>query len=344
MVNLKNRFDEIEKTLSNNSIPSYDRYMLINNEIRSIVGIINHKLIQYSEGHIKEDCSFTWVRGKLFRIPAKIRSIVAPKLCANFLFANCDDDENIAKYTRTHFKTNEKEFPIVKNVLEDSSCYRVNIRNGSQYYKNARNVQSIFIYPINICYNFGDDLQNLKYYSEETIFEVYEFYNIENLYRTYYFDFNINQFRYIHSNKIVSPNYLKHEALFHLERLPEFGYLFELGRLNLQFAQWFPEIVKEKLSKIETEFQLDEKTKQDYVRFIMIKLSELGVAIQQTNIEAINSFGNSIDGQKSFIAHTDNGETIGIKVSLRRYGATKDDLSLDESLVVKHQLIKFFSR
>ncbi|MCJ0586398.1 hypothetical protein, partial [Enterococcus cecorum] len=147
-------------------------------------------------------------------------------------------------------------------------------------------------------------------------------------------------FRYIHSNKIVSPNYLKHEALFHLERLPEFGYLFELGRLNLQFAQWFPEIVKENLSKIETELQLNEQTKQNYIRFIMVKLSELGVPVQQTNIETISSFGNSNNGQRNFIVHTDNGETVGIKVSLRRYGATKDKLTFNKTLVTKHQLIK----
>lgn len=339
MVNLKDRFDEIVKILSNNSISEQDKYMVINDEIRSVVETINHKLVLHATGHEKEDSSFKWVKSNLFRIPRRISSIVNPRVCANFLFANCGVAENIAKCTHTHFKTDEKDFPIIKNVLEDSSCYRENIRNSSQCYKNARNVQSIFIYPINICYNYGDDLQNLIYYSKETIFEIYEFYNIENLYRTYYFDFNINQFRYIHSNKIVSPNYLKHEALFHLERLPEFGYLFELGRLNLQFAQWFPEIVKENLSKIETELQLNEQTKQNYIRFIMVKLSELGVPVQQTNIETISSFGNSNNGQRNFIVHTDNGETVGIKVSLRRYGATKDKLTFNKELVTKHQLI-----
>lgn len=123
-----------------------------------------------------------------------------------------------------------------------------------------------------------------------------------------------------------------------LEKFPDFGYLFELGRLNLNFQDQMPDLIQEKIHEIEKDYHLSSEEYLDYVRYIMFKFAEYNIPIQESDIQLVKR-GYHFSGEHRFLVR--NQDSIeGIRVSLKKFGANTDDVIWVPSIVDSHQLFK----
>ncbi|WP_285009814.1 hypothetical protein [Lactococcus formosensis] len=257
-----------------------------------------------------------------------------------FLSANSNKIWEIASYKslfELDKKILEEEYPILLFAREDSSSFKAYFEEAKENKKTSRNTVNLY-HPLNIAVSNGEDLQDIKYYDQNTHFNVAEFIDLSNFYSLFYFDFVANTFKEKKTNKISESSYMINESMYFLEKFPDFGYLFELGRLNLNFQDLMPDLIQEKIHEIEKDYHLSSEEYLDYVRYIMFKFAEYNIPIQESDIQLVKRGYHFSGGQRFLVRNQDSIE--GIKVSLRKFGAKTDDVIWDPSIVDSHQLFK----
>lgn len=320
-------------------LPKKDAMRVVNSEIRNVVFKLNQEIAQYVKGHGRHEKQLISY-GFLSIMKKRIDRVPEVLIYKYFLAANSNKSWEIASYKPLldlDKKILEEEYPILLFAREDSSCFKGYFEDVKESKRTSRNTVNLY-YPLNIAVSNGEDLQDIKYYDRNTYFNVADLIDLSNFYSLFYFDFVTATFKEKKTNNTSESNYKTNESIYFLEKFPDFGYLFELGRLNLNFLDLMPDLIQEKIHEIEKDYQLGSEEYLDYVRYIMFKFAEYNIPIHESDIQLVKR-GYHFSGERRFLVRNeDNIE--GIKVSLRKFGANTDDVIWDPSIVDSHQLFK----
>lgn len=337
-----NKLDEKLNTLKNMLLSSSkeEQKRLINREIQHTITIINKKMKDIVIGKNR----FEKVNINKGFLPLKKKEMISlvpdTRIYYYFLLANSPFSAYLPAYMSLDYKkvkvTND-DFPIIKTVIEDSSTYKNNSIENKYEFKEARNT-TIFMYPLNICFYYGDDLQNLNHYTDHTQYYISSVYDTSCLYDIYYFDFSKNVFRQRKGNKIVKPTFMASDSLYYLNIIPEFGYLFELGRLNLNIINYVSDLATNGINYVRKLSNISDSEYEDYLRFMMLKFAEYDYDVYQKNIRIIKYQGYICPGTRYFYVET-SCRRMGIKVSLEKYGASKNEMVWDDMIAKSYHLI-----
>lgn len=325
------RMNEIKRklSLSNKELKAET----ISQEISKTVQMINERMLEFISENINSE-NITIREGGIFKKKKKMSSYPDPRMFANFLTANSDLEyylsASVSMGHRELFIT-EKDLPIIKTVLRE---FRTTIGFDDKDRSNIECADNnlCLIYPLNIGFFFGDYLDNLKCYTENTKFHISDFYDYSNIYKIYYYDFELNKFRHIENNEIVDNERMREEDRYYLEIFPEFGYLFELGRLNIGLEEYGPNIIRNGLTKIEKINHIDNLELADYIQYMMVGFSERNHDVNQNNIKLIRNRGWTKEGTRYFLVKKID-RTMGIQVTLEKYGSDSNSIIWDDPIV-----------
>ncbi|MCO5542037.1 hypothetical protein [Enterococcus faecalis] len=337
MNHLETKFSNVERELKGFSNVEQKEDFL-NNEIKDTVDLINTKIVKQVSGYSRED--IVYLKRKLFRKKKSFHRIADERIYNYFLMGNTPYSWYLPRFFSAEYntiKTNEKEIPILKSIIDDSSVYTNYVKTSSNLYKEARSA-AMFIYPLDICFFYGDDLQNMKRYTIDTQYRIESFYDLTNVYKVYYFDFKTCRFKKMKTNEIVNSGFMPEDSEFHLEQIPEFGYLYELGRLKMTIIDNPSKLTLIAKKRFEAFNKISEAEYDDYVRFMMIRFSEYNHEVNQNQIELITNRGYQSKGTRYFLIHA-SYRKMGIEVSLQKYGSDNDNMVWDDKIVEAANLL-----
>lgn len=322
LVEIKKKLDEVSKV---------EGFNLVAEEIKQTVYCVNDLMRNQVKGHARNEKIKVLV-GKFPIYKWKKISVIADtRLYSYFLSANTHLDWYLAHFISFDYnktKITENEIPIIKSIIDDSSVYRsANIERYPDI-KETRNT-TILLYPLNIAFYYGDDLQDMDRYTKDTKFRLESFNDYTNMYKNFYFDFKSNEYRQIKDKRSVKIDFMPNDAKYHLNKIPEFGYLYELGRLNLDFEEYLPNIIKKQRLKLAEKSSITDDEYNDYVRYMMVAFSKDTLDVQQEQIELVKNKSYVTPGERYFIV---NG-TMGISVSLQKYGSNNDRIVQNDRIV-----------
>lgn len=305
----------------------------INQEISKTVQLINNKMLDFIDENAGSE-KMTIRGGGIFKKKKKIAVYPDTKMFVNFLSANSPLEYYLSASISMGYHDlviTEKDFPIIKTVMRDfrhSSSYSAGTRSSIECADNT----SCLIYPLNIGFFFGDYSNNLKQYTESTKFFISNFYDYSNIYKIYYYDFKLSKFRQIKNNKIVDNDFMRDDDCYYLKIFPEFGYLFELGRLNIGLEEFAPKNIRSGLSKIEKMNHIDNTELADYIQYMMVGFSERNHDVDQNNIKLIKNRGWTREGTRYFLVKKTDRK-MGIKVTLEKYGSDQNSMIWDDQII-----------
>lgn len=336
MNNLRDRLKRIEEQLL--ILPKMEQKKFLKNEIYNTVETINKKIETIVKG--KDKYKKIHVKNKFYFFKKKEISLVPDvRIYYHFLLANTQSNYYLTSHMAPEYKNvkvTEKEIPVIKSIIEDSSVYKKDRKEGKFEIKEASNT-SILLYPLNICFYYGDDLQKLKLHSKDTSYYISAIYDTTSLYNVYFFDFETNTFRSKKDNQIIESSFMSFDSAYYLEKIPEFGFLFELGRLNLNITKMVQESIKPGLNFIQEMTKISKTEYNDFIRFMMVIFAENNHDVCQENITLFEGKGYVNKGTRYFIVSTFYGK-MGVRVSLEKYGADENDVVWDKSIVEAYDL------
>ncbi|EKZ0433803.1 hypothetical protein ACIJDA_002652 [Enterococcus faecalis] len=336
MNNLRDKLKAIEEKLL--ILPKMEQKNFLKNEIHNTVETINKKIETIVKG--KERDEKKYIKSGFFSFKKEEISLVPDvRIYYDFLFANTQfNNPYLTSFMAPKYKeikVTEKEIPVIKSVIEDSSVYKI-VKEEKFEIKEARST-SILLYPLNICFCYGDNLQNIKQHSKDTSYHISAIYDTTSLYNIYFFDFETTTFRSKKDNHIIESKFMSSDSNYYLEKIPEFGFLFELGRLNLKITKMVQDSIKKGLTYIQEMTKISKTEYNDFIRFMMVIFAEYNHDVCQENIILFEGKGYVNKGTRYFIVSTFYRK-MGVKVSLEKYGADGNNVVWDESIVEAYDL------
>lgn len=329
LINLENQLKECSQDKGSE---------LVAKEISETVESINDSLIELSKGKnpYSTSKSVTDFFKKIIRETSDIADVRTYKF---FLNANSRLFYYISRLTSFDYNTTKvtaQDFPIIKSITEDTP----------NYYPISKieevKTSSVFIYPLNIVFYYGDNLQNVILYDDETKFNVNSFEDISNYYKLFYFDFKTSCFKHLKDDTPVINDFMQEDSKHFLKLIPEYGYLFELGRINLKFNHNLSSIAQKGLKMLEESSKFSSHEMNDYVRYMMVEFSKMNHDIKQNEIVPIDNLSYIHKGSRKFIINAHYG-TFVVEVDLEKYGSERNRMVWDDKALETIQFLTDYS-
>lgn len=196
-------------------LPRKDALHVVNSEIRDVVFKLNQEIAQYVKEHGRHEKQLV-PYGFLSIMRKRIDRVPEVLIYQYFLAANSNKSWEIASHKPLldlDKKILEEEYPILLIAREDSSSFKGYFEDVKENKKTSRNTVNLY-YPLNIAVSNGEDLQDIKYYDQDTHFNVTGLIDLSNFYSLFYFDFVTNTFKEKKTNKISESNYKTNESKY----------------------------------------------------------------------------------------------------------------------------------